>query len=79
MIHRWQGTTLNSFKKIPLYLYGEFNQRVKSIPERNFVNYESSAVYPEYTISGILHLQRCEVLLQNMLSSKTGFAFRIDD
>ncbi len=34
------------------------------------MNYESSAVYPEQVISGqgILHLQQCEVLLQNMFT-----------
>jgi hypothetical protein len=57
---------LEKLKKIPIYLFGEVNQRVKSILERHFVNYESSAVYPEHVISGILHLQRCEVLIQNM-------------
>jgi hypothetical protein len=46
------------------------NQRVKSILERHFVNHESPAVYPEHVISGILHLQQCEVLLQNMIASQ---------
>jgi hypothetical protein len=43
---------------------------VKSILERHFVNYETPGVYPEHVISGILHLQRCEVLLQNMITSQ---------
>jgi hypothetical protein len=34
------------------------------------VNYEAPAVYPEHVISRILHLQRCEVLLQNMIVSQ---------
>ncbi len=55
----------DNLKKIPIYLFGEVNQRVESILERHFVNYEAQAVYPEHVISGILHLQRCEVLLQN--------------
>jgi hypothetical protein len=50
-------------KKLPIYLFGEVNQSVKSILERHFVNHESAAVYPENVISGILHLQLCEVLL----------------
>jgi hypothetical protein len=34
------------------------------------VNYESPAVYPEHVVSGILHLQRCEVPLQKMITSQ---------
>jgi hypothetical protein len=34
------------------------------------VNYEAPAVYSEHVISGILYLQRCEVLLQNMIISQ---------
>ena len=48
---------LEKLKKIPNYLFGEVNQRVKSILESHFVNYEAPAVYPEHVISGILHLQ----------------------
>jgi hypothetical protein len=59
---------LQKLKKIPIYLFGEVN--VKSILECYLVNYETPAVYPEYIISGILHLQRCEVLLQNMITSQ---------
>ena len=61
---------LEKLKGFPIYLFGEVNQRVKSILERHFVNYEAPAVYPEHVISGILHLQRCEVLLQNMIISQ---------
>jgi hypothetical protein len=61
---------LEKLKGFPIYLLGEVNQRVKSILERHFVNYEAPAVYPEHVISGILHLQRCEVLLQNMIISQ---------
>ncbi len=45
---------------------------VKSILERYFVNlnYETLAVYPEHVIPGILHLQLCEVLLQNLITSQ---------
>ncbi len=61
---------LEKLKKNPIYLFGEVNQRVKSILELHFVNHEAPAVYPEHFISGILHLQRCEVLLQNMIISQ---------
>jgi hypothetical protein len=70
MTHKWPGITLRNIKKVPIYLFGEVNQRVKSILERHFVNYEAPAVYPEHVISGILHPQRCEVLLQNMIISQ---------
>ncbi len=60
---------LEKLRKILIYLFGEVNQKVKSILERHFVN-ESPAVYPEHVISGILHLQQCEVLLQNMITSQ---------
>ncbi len=60
---------LEKLKKIPNSLFGEVNQRVESSLERHFVNYEAPAVYPEHAISGILHLQRCEVLFQNMIIS----------
>ena len=79
MTHKWPGITLRNIKKVPIYLFGEVNQRVKSILERHFVNYEAPAVYPEHVISGILHLQRCEVLLQNMIISQTGFTCEIHD
>jgi hypothetical protein len=61
---------LEKLKKFPNYLCGEVNQRVKSTLERHFMNYEAPAIYPEHFISGILHLQRCEVLLQNMVISQ---------
>ncbi len=54
---------LEKLKKFPIYLFGEVNQRVKLILERHFVNHDTPAVYPEHVISGILHLQLCEVLL----------------
>ncbi len=60
---------LEQLQKIPIDLHGQVYQRVKSILERNFVKYESPAVYPERVISGILRLQRYEVLLQNMITS----------
>jgi hypothetical protein len=34
------------------------------------VNYQLPAVYSEHVISGISHLQRFEVLLQNMITSQ---------
>ncbi len=58
---------VEKLQKFPNYLLGEVSQRVKSILDRHFVNYEAPAVYPEHVISGILHLQQCEVLLQNMI------------
>ncbi len=61
---------LEKLKIFPIYLFGEVNQRVKLILERHFVNYETPAVYPEHAISGILHLQQCEVLPQNMITSQ---------
>ncbi len=61
---------LEKIKKFPIYLFGEVNQGVKLILERHFVNYESPVVYTEHVISGILHLQRCEVPLQNMITSQ---------
>ncbi len=61
---------LEKLKKFRIYLFGEVNQRVKSILEHHFANYEAPAVNPEHVIPGILHLQRCEVLLQNMIISQ---------
>ncbi len=61
---------LEKLKEFPIYLFGEVNQRVKSILEHRFVNYEAPAVYPEHVLSGILHLQRYEVLLQDMIISQ---------
>jgi len=45
---------LEKLQKFPIYLFGEVNQRVLSILERHFVNYEAPAVYPEHVISGII-------------------------
>ena len=73
MTHKWPGMTLRNLKHFRIIYsvnLGEVNQRVKSILDRHFVNYEAPAVYPEHVISGILHLQRCEVLLQNMIISQ---------
>ncbi len=61
---------LEQLQKFHLYLYGKVYQRVKSIPEHNFVIHESAAVYPKHVISEIFHLQQCEVLLQNMITSQ---------
>jgi hypothetical protein len=61
---------LEKLNFFPIYLLSEVNQRVKSILECHFVNHKTPAVYPEHVISGILHLQQCEVLLQNMITSQ---------
>ncbi len=58
---------LEKLKGFLIYLFGEVNKIVKSILEHHYVNFEAPAVYPEHVISGILHLQQCEVLLQNMI------------